>query len=138
MPCPNKNLQSWKDLVSALGSDALAMAAYTMNNWDIPSIALAKQLIEKSKEEKNKDEGILEVLKKNRIQRVDAQIKTLDKIIDNTNIADDQKIKTLSKLRENMVSGNSFLAVKNKRELQLLHDKMKKIGRFQTLCWNRV
>ena len=38
MKCPNKNTQDWKNLVSKLGSEELAYAAYLKNNFEIPII----------------------------------------------------------------------------------------------------
>jgi hypothetical protein len=108
MPCPNKNLKSWKDLVAALGdNEALAMAAYTMNNWEVPSISLAKQLIENSKKVKDKDISQSETLKKNRLERLESQITTLDNIIKNTK--EEEKLATLNKLKQNMLAYKDVL-----------------------------
>ena len=40
MPCPNKNLDSWKNLVAALGSEIDALTVFNINKFEIPSIEI--------------------------------------------------------------------------------------------------
>jgi hypothetical protein len=101
MPCPNKNLESWKNLVDALGSEAKALAAYTLNNYDIPSVEEAKLLLAtQDAKAQGKIKNPKAELKNLRLERVDNQIDTLDRIIKNA--PNDARLETLNKLKSNL------------------------------------
>lgn len=101
MPCPNKNLESWKNLVDALGSEAKALTAYTLNNYDIPSVEEAKLLIAaQDAKTQGRVKNPKAELKNLRLQRVENQIDTLDDIIKSA--PKDARLETLNKLRANL------------------------------------
>lgn len=103
MPCPNKNLESWKSLVTALGSEAKAQAAYTLNNYDIPSIEEAKALMAMYQDRASGEvTANSEKLTAIRLDRVENQIQIIDRIIQSA--PKDGRIETLNKLKENLES----------------------------------
>ena len=101
MSCPNKNLESWKNLVDALGSEAKALAAYTLNNYDIPNVEEAKLLL--AAQEAKTQGGVKNAksgLKNLRLERVENQINTLNDIIKSA--PKDARLETLNKLKSNL------------------------------------
>ena len=44
LSCPDKNTTEWKRLVTYLGSELKAMAAYHANGNEIPTIVTGKQI----------------------------------------------------------------------------------------------
>jgi len=101
MPCPNKNLESWKSLVAALGSEAKAQVAYTLNNYDIPSIEEAKTLVAMYEDRASgKTKNASAKLTAIRLARVENQIETIDRIIKSA--PKDARLDTLNKLKDNL------------------------------------
>jgi hypothetical protein len=101
MPCPNKNLESWKSLVAALGSKVKAEIAYALNNYDIPSIEEAKALVAMYEDRASgKVKAASEKLTAIRLARVENQIETIDRIIKSA--AKDARLETLNKLKSNL------------------------------------
>ena len=101
MPCPNKNLESWKSLVAALGSEAKAQVAYTLNNYDIPSIEEAKTLVAMYEDRASgKTKNASAKLTAIRLTRVENQIETIDRIIKSA--PKDARLDTLNKLKDNL------------------------------------
>lgn len=102
MPCPNKNLESWKSLVSALGSEAKALAAYTLNNYDIPSVQEAELLLimQEAKTSGKVKDKVKSELKELKLERVNDQITTLDRIIQSS--PKDGRQETLKKIKQNL------------------------------------
>ncbi len=66
MPCPNKNLQIWKNLVEAVG-DVNAQWAFNLNQFDIPTVEQAILLLDAQKQQdettSNPKTNRLEILK---------------------------------------------------------------------------
>ena len=101
MPCPNKNLESWKSLVAALGSEAKAQVAYTLNNYDIPSIEEAKVLVDMYQDRvSGKVKANSEKLTSIRLARVENQLETIDRVIKSA--PKDARLETLNKLKANL------------------------------------
>ena len=46
MSCPNKNMPEWKNLVAALGGEGEALAAFTLNQYEIPTVDEADIILE--------------------------------------------------------------------------------------------
>lgn len=101
MPCPNKNLESWKNLVNTLGSEAKALAAYTLNNYEIPSVEEAKLLLAMQEAKtQGKVDNIKSELKSLKLDRVNNQIETIDRIIKSA--PKDSRLETLNKIKANL------------------------------------
>jgi hypothetical protein len=76
--CPNPNTPEWKALVAALGNEGLAMSAYKLNNFEVPSIDEANELLNKLTAEP-KDEQLArssDLMKLNRAVAQRTQLET--------------------------------------------------------------
>jgi hypothetical protein len=101
MPCPNKNLESWKSLVEALESEAQAHVAYTLNDYDIPSIEEAKILLASyNAEESSVTTTPTSKLKSIRLERVNSQIEIVNRVIKSA--PKDARLETLNKIKNNL------------------------------------
>jgi hypothetical protein len=101
MPCPNKNLDSWKNLVAALGDETDALTVFNINKFDIPSIEDGKALLDIFKSGKAVVSGeIREKLKQIKLTRVDEQLETMDRIIKSS--PKDGRLAVLATLRQNI------------------------------------
>lgn len=92
--CPNPNTPEWKALVAALGSQANAMTAYTLNDNEIPTIEDARAKMSHLKTEE-KDEQLSKSSEAFKLERAIQQRTSLEKIKFTANV--DQK-ETLDKL----------------------------------------
>lgn len=82
MPCPNKNLDSWKNLVAALGSEIDALTVFNINKFEIPSIEDGKAMLEIFKSGKTTmSDDIKQMIKEKKLARAEEQLETLDRII---------------------------------------------------------
>jgi hypothetical protein len=101
MSCPNKNLDSWKNLVAALGDVTDAHIVFNINNFDIPSIEDGKALLQIFRSGKTEvSSEIREKLKEMKLMRVDEQLETMDRIIKLS--PKDARIAVLNTLRQNL------------------------------------
>ena len=101
MPCPNKNLDSWKNLVTALGDETDALTVFNINKFDIPSIEDGISLFNIFKSGKTVvSSEIREKLKQMKLTRADEQLETLDRIIKSS--PKDARIAVLNTLRQNL------------------------------------
>lgn len=99
--CPNKNLDIWKNLVKELGSEGQALAAYTLNGYEIPTPEDAKLLLLAGRNKLNPEAKIAsEKLKKLKLERVNAQLATLERAI--TSSPKDKRLETMAKLKANL------------------------------------
>lgn len=76
--CPNPNTPEWKALVAALGNEGIAMSAYKLNNFEVPSIDEANKLLNELNAEP-KDEQIArssDLMKLNRATAQRTQLET--------------------------------------------------------------
>jgi len=96
MPCPNKNLQIWKNLENAVGSTN-AQVAFNMNGFDIPTIEQAMILLDSVE---NPDNAKTSRIRTSELARIDSQIKTIDRVIKSAPA--DARIETLNKLKSNL------------------------------------
>lgn len=82
MPCPNKNLDSWKNLVAALGDEIDALTVFNINKFEIPSIEDGKAMLEIFKSGKTTvSDEIRQLIKQKKLARADEQLESLDRII---------------------------------------------------------
>lgn len=103
MPCPNKNLNSWKNLVSALGNEVDALTVFNINDFEIPSIEDGKTLLEVFKSGKTTvSSEIREKVKEVKLARANEQIETLNRIIKSS--PKDGRQSVLSMLKQNLES----------------------------------
>ncbi len=101
MPCPNKNLDSWKNLVAALGSDVDALTVFNINNFEIPTIEEAEEILKEFKSGKSSsNEDIKNLIKEKKLARVNEQLESLDKIISSS--PKDKRQTVLQALRQNL------------------------------------
>ena len=100
MPCPNKNLPIWNDLVNALGSEADALAAYTLNDYEIPTVDIAKSLLSTLKSKISTIVAPNQKSKALKLARVNEQIDTLERILKSSPL--DARQETIKKLIENL------------------------------------
>lgn len=101
MPCPNRNLDSWKNLVTALGDETDALTVFNINKFDIPSIEDGIALFNIFKSGKTEvSSEIREKLKQMKLTRADEQLETLDKIIKTS--PKDGRLAVLNTLRQNL------------------------------------
>ena len=100
--CPNKNTPQWRELSDAVGGDGTALAAFILNDYEIPSVEDAKLLLTKNsgKDVKFSDEAA-QSLKDKKLARVDEQLEVLDRVIKSS--AKDARQKTFKILRDNLV-----------------------------------
>ena len=103
MPCPNKNLNSWKNLVKALGNDEVAaLTVFNINKFDIPSIEDGIKMWEIFKSGKAEvASDIRQMVKDIKLKRATEQIETLDRIIKSA--PKDARQNVLGLLKQNLL-----------------------------------
>jgi len=80
--CPNKESAQWKELSKAVGGDGAALAAFVLNDYEFPTIDVAKTLLDANKGGKVKfSEEAAQALKDKKLARVDEQLESMDRII---------------------------------------------------------
>jgi hypothetical protein len=100
MPCPNKNLQIWKNLVEAVG-DVNAQWAFNLNQFDIPTVEQAILLLDAQKQQdETTSNPKTNKIRNSEIARIDSQISTIDRVIKTAPA--DARIETLNKLKANL------------------------------------
>lgn len=101
MPCPNKNMPQWQNLVAALGSEGEALAVFTLNKYEIPSIADANTILEQWRSGRFAENAEWNIaLKEKKLARINEQLATMDRIIRST--PKDGRQDVFNKLRENL------------------------------------
>lgn len=99
--CPNKSLPQWNELVQHLGTEAKALAAYTLNNYDIPSPEEADALLGASAESGEKANPFTNPkIKKIKLDRVNEQIEMVADTLSKT--TGDGRKAVLQKILDNL------------------------------------
>jgi hypothetical protein len=82
--CPNKNLPEWNALEQKLGSSAQALAAYSVNNYAIPTPEEGEALLKAVNNGENTNPFTNKKTKQLKLDRVNEQIGLLTDTIDST------------------------------------------------------
>lgn len=103
--CPNKNTKEWKDLVDSLqGNDGKALAAFVINDYEIPTPAEAKEMLAAAEEREasgNIKTEEQQEKKEKKLARVREQIATLTRIEKSLG-SNDIRRGTIQKLKQNL------------------------------------
>lgn len=98
--CPNKNLPEWNALVQKLGSEAKALAAFTLNNYEIPTPEEGEALLQAANTGDKSNPFTNKKTKQLKLDRVNEQIALLNETIAATR--EDARKEVLNKLLKNL------------------------------------
>jgi hypothetical protein len=99
MPCPNKNHPDWIRLSTDLG-EANALLAFTLNDYEIPTLDQARALLEQAQNNQAQNGVSSPKIKQLKLQRVDEQISVLEQAMEKP-LSEAQK-QVLQTLKDNL------------------------------------